>query len=64
MVLFVMEKKFLSSIKGDKTILEKKPLEKVSKKRQLAAYKHSGFWYCMDTKRDKDVLEKLLKKKE
>ena len=61
---FVMEKKFLNSIKGDKTILEKEPLENISKKKQLAAYKHSGFWYCMDTKRDKDVLEKLLKKKE
>ena len=47
MEVFLMEKKFLNSIKGDKTILEKEPLENISKK--LAAYKH-GFWYCMDTK--------------
>ena len=48
-------------IKNDKTFLEKEPLEKASKAGQLFAYKHEGFWQCMDTKRDKDKLEKILK---
>ena len=57
-----MEPKFLKSIKNDATFLEKEPLESISKKRQLIAYKHNGFWQCMDTKRDKDLLEKILSK--
>ena len=58
---FVMEPKFLNYIKNDNTFLEKEPLEKVSKNGQLFAFKHEGFWQCMDTKRDKDKLEKILK---
>jgi len=58
---FVMEPKFLDYIKNDSTFLEKEPLEKASKAGQLFAYKHEGFWQCMDTKRDKDKLEKILK---
>ena len=60
---FVAKKNFLNLIKGDMTILEKQPLEKAAKKKQLAAYKHFSFWKCMDTKRDKDVLESIYKKK-
>jgi glucose-1-phosphate cytidylyltransferase len=60
---FVMEPEFLKYIKNDKTFLEKSPLEYVAKKKQLLAYKHKGFWQCMDTKRDKEILEKILKKK-
>ena len=60
---FVMEPKFLKLIKNDKTFLEREPLEKASKRSQLIAYKHEGFWQCLDTKRDKDKLEKILKKK-
>ena len=59
---FVAKKKFLDLIKGDKEILEKKPLEIASKKRQLVAFKHQGFWKCMDVKRDRDELEKIYKK--
>ena len=59
---FVIEPKFLSYIKNDKTFLEKEPLEKVAKAKQLLAFKHYDFWQCMDTKRDKDYLEKVLKK--
>mgnify|MGYP001429131789 CR=1 FL=1 len=59
---FVAKTSFISLIQGDKTILEKTPLEKATKLGQLYAYKHYGFWKCMDTKRDKDVLEKLIKK--
>ena len=46
-----------------KSILEKSPLEIAAKKHELIAYKHEGFWQCMDTKRDKDNLEKTLKQK-
>ena len=60
---FVMEPKFLKYIKNDKTFLEKSPLEYVAKKNQLLAYKHKGFWQCMDTKRDKEILEKIFRKK-
>ena len=57
---FVMESKFLDYIKNDKTYLEKEPLEIICKKKQLSAFKHEGFWQCMDTKRDKDKLDKIL----
>tara|TARA_B100000902_G_C27269367_1_gene895439 strand:- start:893 stop:1585 length:693 start_codon:yes stop_codon:yes gene_type:complete len=60
---FVIEPSFLKIIKNDNTFLEKEPLEMVTKKGQLNAFKHNGFWQCMDTKRDKDKLEKILKKK-
>mgnify|MGYP001432069012 FL=1 len=60
---FVMEPKFLDLIRNDNTFLEKEPLEKVSSKSQLAAFKHTGFWQCMDSKRDKDKLELILKNK-
>tara|TARA_Y100001970_G_C14231971_1_gene859196 strand:- start:1140 stop:1850 length:711 start_codon:yes stop_codon:yes gene_type:complete len=60
---FVMEPEFLNFIKNDNTYLEREPLERITKKKQLAGYKHKGFWQCMDTKRDKDNLEKILKSK-
>jgi glucose-1-phosphate cytidylyltransferase len=60
---FVMEPKFLDYIKNDATYLEREPLEKMSKIKQLSAFKHEGFWQCMDTKRDKDKLNKILKDK-
>ena len=60
---FVMNKKFLNYIEKSSTYLEKSPLEKAAKKNQLYAFKHNGFWQCMDTKRDKDNLEKILKTK-
>ena len=58
-----MEPEFLKFIKSDNTYLEREPLEKVTKKKQLAAYKHEGFWQCMDTKRDKDELNKIFSNK-
>ncbi len=60
---FVIEPKFLKYIQNDNTYLEKSPLEKVTKNKQLVAYKHFGFWQCMDTVRDKIILEKALKDK-
>ena len=44
-------------------ILEKKPLETVCKKKLLVAFKHTGFWKCMDVKRDRDELQLLFKKR-
>ena len=60
---FVMEPEFLKFIKNDNTYLEREPLERMTKNNQLIAFKHKGFWQCMDTKRDKDNLEKILKSK-
>jgi glucose-1-phosphate cytidylyltransferase len=59
---FVIEPAFLKYIKNDDTYLEKEPLESVSKRGQLCAFKHNGFWQCMDTKRDKEYMEIILKK--
>ena len=59
---FVLEPKIFDFIENDQTYLEREPLEKLTKKNQLSAYKHKSFWQCMDTKRDKDKLEQLLKK--
>ena len=58
---FVIEPEFLDLIKDDQSILERDPLEKASANGELMAYKHEGFWQCMDTKRDKDTLEDLWK---
>tara|TARA_B100001057_G_C22859947_1_gene954079 strand:+ start:1894 stop:2610 length:717 start_codon:yes stop_codon:yes gene_type:complete len=59
---FVMEPKFLKYIKGNKTVLERSPLEKVCRINKLGAFKHNGLWQCMDTIRDKQILEDLVKK--
>lgn len=55
----VCQPEFFDMIEGDDTILEKSPLETVAKMGQLMAYKHTGFWQCMDTVREKELLEKL-----
>ena len=60
---FVIEPKFLNFIKSDNTFLEREPLEKVTKIKQLVAFKHDSFWQCMDTIKDKEKLEEVLKKK-
>ena len=59
---FVIEPRFLDYINGDNCILEKEPLEKAAKSKELVAYLHDGFWHCIDTKRDKDNLEQIIKK--
>lgn len=58
---FVFEPEFLDFISGDSTVLEKEPLENVAQMGELRAFKHEGFWKCMDTKRDKDFLEEIWK---
>jgi glucose-1-phosphate cytidylyltransferase len=61
---FVIEPEILKYIKNDKTYLERSPLEKIASKGQLTAFKHDGFWQCMDTLRDKEILEKKIKNKD
>lgn len=57
----VLEPKIFDYIKGDNTFLEKEPMENLAKEKMLNAYKYNGFWKCMDTQRDKELLEKLWK---
>ena len=59
---FVIEPGFFDFIEGDETYLEREPLERAAKEKELFAYKHNGFWQCMDTKRDKDKLEEIYSK--
>ena len=59
---FVANFNFLKLIRNDKEILEKWPLEQATKKKELIAFKHYGFWKCMDVKRDRDELQKIYKK--
>lgn len=56
---FVCEPKVLDYIKGDETMFEREPLNMLVRDRQLVAYKHKGFWQCMDTLRDKRMLESM-----
>lgn len=55
----VLEPEVIDFIAGDDTVLERYPLEHTAQLGQLNAYKHNGFWQCMDTLRDKMLLEKL-----
>ena len=56
---FVFEPEIFDYLQDDLTILEKTPLETLAKEKKLAAFKHNGFWYPMDTLRDKKHLENL-----
>jgi glucose-1-phosphate cytidylyltransferase len=56
---FVMEPEVLNYIAGDETLLEKAPLNRLAEEGQLAAYRHYGFWWAMDTLRDKRYLDGL-----
>ena len=59
---FVFEPSILDYLQGgDPTILERKPLETLAQEKKLSAFKHNGFWYPMDTLRDKKHLEDLWK---
>ena len=60
---FVMNSKFFSFLNGDETVLEKDPLEKITKLKELKAFKHEGFWQCMDHKLDKDYFDQLISEK-
>lgn len=56
----VLEPEVLNYIDGDTIMFEREPLETLAQEGQLDCYKHSGFWQCMDTLRDKEKLEKLI----
>ena len=56
---FVIEPAFFDLIAGDDIMLEREPLEQATQMGELMAYRHNGFWHCMDTKRDHEVLEEL-----
>lgn len=56
---FVLEPEVFEYIDGDSTQWEKEPLERLAKDEQLMAYRHDGYWQCMDTMREKRLLEEL-----
>ena len=58
---FVFEPEIFNYLENDQTVLEKEPLTKLSSENKLAAFKHTKFWHCMDTKRDKDILDMMCK---
>jgi glucose-1-phosphate cytidylyltransferase len=56
---FVFEPEVFDYLDGDATVLERAPLERLSRDKQLMAFRHEGFWQPMDTLREKELLEKL-----
>lgn len=61
---FVIEPQVFDFIEGDSTQWEKEPMERLAREGQLMAYRHEDFWQCMDTLRDKVLLESLWQKGE
>ena len=57
---FVINPSFFKLLEGDNTVLEKEPLEKVTELKEINAFRHEGFWQCMDHKLDKDYLDQLI----
>lgn len=55
----VLEPEVFDYIEGDETVFEHEPLRGLAADNQLVAYKHDGFWQCMDTQREKEKLEQL-----
>lgn len=55
----VLEPEVFKYIKDDTTVFEREPLVRLSNEKQLKAYRHTGFWQCMDTLRDKEKLEAM-----
>lgn len=55
----VLEPEIFNYLEDDSTVFEKDPLNRLVQENQLAAFKHNGFWQCMDTKRERDKLEEL-----
>ena len=56
---FVLEPEVFDLISDDSVMFERQPLEELSSEENLMAYKHHGFWKCMDTKRDLEILNDL-----
>lgn len=55
----VLEPQVFNYLESDETVFEKEPLSQLARDGQLTAYRHNGFWKCMDTQRDKELLEEL-----
>lgn len=55
----VLNSQIFDFIDGDETVFEQKPLQRLASNGELKAYKHEGFWKCMDTQRDKQQLEEM-----
>ena len=60
---FVFNAKIFDYISGDDVMLEREPLQILTRTKNLMAYKHYGFWQCMDTMRDKELLLRLMREK-
>ena len=58
---FVINPGFFDFLKGDGTVLESEPLEAITKLKEIRAFRHEGFWQCMDHKLDKDLLDQMVK---
>jgi glucose-1-phosphate cytidylyltransferase len=61
---FVLEPGVLEFIEGDETVWEREPLERLAEEGQLMAYKHDSFWQCMDTLRERHILETMWNSRE
>ena len=59
---FILEPDVFDYVEGDSTVWEKEPVENLSQKNQLSAYRHSGFWQPMDTSREFQLLNSLYEK--
>ena len=60
---FVVNPEFFKFLKNDQTVLEADPLEKVTELKEIKAFRHEGFWQCMDHKLDKDSLDEMISQK-
>ena len=58
---FMLNYKILNYIENDNTLFEKQPMEKLVEEENLMAFKHEGFWKCMDNLRDKIILDQMCK---
>lgn len=56
----VLEPEIFDYIEGDETVFEQGPVERLAAEGQLMSYRHNGYWHCMDTKHERDVLDELL----
>ena len=56
----VLEPKVFDYIEGDETVFEREPMEKLAAEGQLQAFRHDGFWQCMDTAMERKILEDLI----
>ena len=55
----MLEPQIFDYLEGDNTVFETKPLERLVEEGQLMSYRHSGFWQCMDSLREKQLLEDM-----